>query len=516
MGLEQQIVLRTARMGGFVKEDVLAYVDELNSKIYALEEEKSALQKKLETGGMSDKEKTSYEEELARLRGELGTTKNQLRAAQDELKKRPVIDGSGEGGASAEELEAVQAELADARTKIESMSSELTDTQAELNAAKAEIEMAQENAAEQAKKIEDLNADNEQLRQDLSQAVAQSLMGGADDDAKATLSAELVDLQQKNAELQAKLNDTAEEAASLKAELEAKDSMFAEQANLSNESDLKRLAEYEAQIADLQHSLAEKQQEIDAQAQQIVELQENSTDIGSGMSALFLEAQQTTNRLKAEAKKDAEKRVKEATEQAEAIVAEATAKADEMIANATAQSEQTVANANAQAETTITGANAQAEATIANANAEAEQKLNDADAKAIKIVADAEDSVRQSLVDAERRTKTTTDTARTVRALLRSEIDNVAKKFNELTLVLENLTEQTGSRLTEAKGVISEARSTITENEELPSFESFDELVAKSFGKVNTTASIGDDHGDKKDVTFDDIAKASSEAGSWN
>ena len=130
MGLEQQIVLRTARMGGFVKEDVLAYVDELNSKIYALEEEKSALQKKLETGGMSDKEKTSYEEELARLRGELGTTKNQLRAAQDELKKRPVIDGSGEGGASAEELEAVQAELADARTKIESMSSELTDTQA--------------------------------------------------------------------------------------------------------------------------------------------------------------------------------------------------------------------------------------------------------------------------------------------------------------------------------------------------------------------------------------------------
>ena len=303
MGLEQQIVLRTARMGGFVKEDVLAYVDELNSKIYALEEEKSALQKKLETGGMSDKEKTSYEEELARLRGELGTTKNQLRAAQDELKKRPVIDGSGEGGASAEELEAVQAELADARTKIESMSSELTDTQAELNAAKAEIEMAQENAAEQAKKIEDLNADNEQLRQDLSQAVAQSLMGGADDDAKATLSAELVDLQQKNAELQAKLNDTAEEAASLKAELEAKDSMFAEQANLSNESDLKRLAEYEAQIADLQHSLAEKQQEIDAQAQQIVELQENSTDIGSGMSALFLEAQQTTNRLKAEAKK---------------------------------------------------------------------------------------------------------------------------------------------------------------------------------------------------------------------
>ena len=37
--MEQQNILRTTKIGGgFVKEDVLAYVDELNSQIYALQE----------------------------------------------------------------------------------------------------------------------------------------------------------------------------------------------------------------------------------------------------------------------------------------------------------------------------------------------------------------------------------------------------------------------------------------------------------------------------------------------
>ena len=94
-------VLRTTKIGGgFVKEDVLNYVDELNSKNYLLQEEVDKLKKQMESGGgLSDAKEAEFEAELSRLRGELGTTKNQLRAAQDELKNRPVIEVDGEGGA---------------------------------------------------------------------------------------------------------------------------------------------------------------------------------------------------------------------------------------------------------------------------------------------------------------------------------------------------------------------------------------------------------------------------------
>ena len=44
--MDSPTVLRTARFGGFVKEDVLAHVDALNAKIFALEEKLAAEQEK--------------------------------------------------------------------------------------------------------------------------------------------------------------------------------------------------------------------------------------------------------------------------------------------------------------------------------------------------------------------------------------------------------------------------------------------------------------------------------------
>ncbi|MBR3679151.1 MAG: hypothetical protein IKL87_02995 [Oscillospiraceae bacterium] len=41
-------VLRTAFMGGYVKEDVLAYIDQQNMMLYNLEEENKRLQKELD------------------------------------------------------------------------------------------------------------------------------------------------------------------------------------------------------------------------------------------------------------------------------------------------------------------------------------------------------------------------------------------------------------------------------------------------------------------------------------
>ena len=128
--MDQPSVLRTARMGGFVKEDVLKYIDELNSKIYALEEERDEWKEKAASGGgMSETKEQEYESELSRLRGELGTTKNQLRAAQEELKNRPVIEGGDSAGATEELLQLRQQAAAAAE--------QLTNANADLEASRA-------------------------------------------------------------------------------------------------------------------------------------------------------------------------------------------------------------------------------------------------------------------------------------------------------------------------------------------------------------------------------------------
>ncbi|HBI85676.1 MAG TPA: hypothetical protein DDX71_05240 [Ruminococcus sp.] len=490
--MDQPNVLRTTKIGGgFVKEDVLAYVDELNSQIYALQEERDELKKRNASGGgLDESAQAQYEAELTRLRGELGTTKNQLRAAQDELKNRPVIDG-GEGGISPAELEAARQEA--------------TDAKADLAAVQAELQVAQEEAAETSTKIteleariESLNEDNLALRSDLAEAAAQALTAGGNEEAAAKVAAlqsQVSDAEAKVSVLQEQLNVSEAELASLRSELDAKNAMIEEQAGLSNEQDLQKLAVYEAQIAEQNSTLADKEREIESLQQQVADLKENSADSSFDMGSLFAEAQKTANKVVNEARQKAEQRVKDATTQAETILSEATAKAEEAVQSANKQAEQTIADANKQADETIS-----------NANAEAEKKINDADAQAVKTVADAEETARASLAEAEKRNKTTSETARTVRALLRSEIDSVSKKFNEISLVLENLTGQASSRLNEAKNVITEARGTVNDDDELPNFDSFDEVANKAFGGK-----------EKGEFSFDDLAESAGEnSGSWS
>lgn len=293
--------------------------------------------------------------------------------------------------------------------------------------------------------------------------------------------------------------NSAAEIAALQAEVASKNQAL-EEAGGSSAEDLKKISELESVIAELNASIDEKNREIDNLKAQVEDLQENGADSSNDFSALFMEAQMTAKKVAVEARQKADKRINDANAQAEAIVSEANAKAEE-----------TINNANAQANQTINAANAQADTTISNANAEAERKINDADAKAIKTVAEAEESVRVSLADAERRSKTTIDTARTVRALLRSEIDGVSKKFNEISLILENLTDQAGSRLNEARNVINDARGTVNEDDDVPSFESFDEVASKSFSKVSEGTKSNNNPANFE-FNFEDLAKNASDS----
>ena len=83
MGEQSPTVLRETKMGqrGFVKEDVITYLDELNSKIVALEDELKASKE----GGASDpQEVIKYRNQVENLQEKLNTSNNALRAAKKE------------------------------------------------------------------------------------------------------------------------------------------------------------------------------------------------------------------------------------------------------------------------------------------------------------------------------------------------------------------------------------------------------------------------------------------------
>lgn len=114
--------LKTVNFGGFDKKDVLAYVDELNTKIYTLEAELDEKKALLESADGSGVNNEKYDELLAADKAkitELQTSndslKNQMKSLEDELEAKDK---------EIEELKAQTAELEDqlqeAKNKIAS------------------------------------------------------------------------------------------------------------------------------------------------------------------------------------------------------------------------------------------------------------------------------------------------------------------------------------------------------------------------------------------------------------
>ena len=90
--MDEPVVLRTAKVGGFVKDDVLQYVDELNSKNVALEEQIKALQ---EAGPADPQEIAKYRSQIDNLQDKLNAANNSLRTIKSEnetIKKQHESD----------------------------------------------------------------------------------------------------------------------------------------------------------------------------------------------------------------------------------------------------------------------------------------------------------------------------------------------------------------------------------------------------------------------------------------
>jgi len=82
--MQEPTVLRETKIGqkGFIKEDVMQYLDELNSKIISLETD---LQKASETGPADPQEIIKYRNQVDNLQEKLNASNNALRAAKAEL-----------------------------------------------------------------------------------------------------------------------------------------------------------------------------------------------------------------------------------------------------------------------------------------------------------------------------------------------------------------------------------------------------------------------------------------------
>lgn len=131
--------LRTVNFGGFDKKDVLAYVDELNTKIYNLE--------------------------------------TQLQEKTDAL---AAYEASGGAAASEnfEGKEALEKKLEESQKKVEESHVKVSELMASTDSLKLQLTTAESDAAEKDAQIEQLKNEIEELKQKVSDAEASAAAGG--------------------------------------------------------------------------------------------------------------------------------------------------------------------------------------------------------------------------------------------------------------------------------------------------------------------------------------------------
>lgn len=354
--MDEPTVLRTTKIGGgFVKEDVLTYLDELNSKILSLQEDNEKL-KKAGPSKSNDDEVRKYKNQIDNLQEKLNASNNALRNAK-------------------KELEAAQTTIAQlqAGKPVVAGTAAAPVNNAQLDAAKKEIE----------------NLKN-QLRAAQKAASAQPV----NNNDAAELAKVKQDLSRMTNDLAAKAKTIAEKTQ----ESAAKDAKIAQ---LTKES--------AAAIAKKDEEIAKKNAEIAKKDDEIKNLNEKASNPALMISDLFVQAQKTTDQLKADAQ-----------EKADALTKEAAEKAEKVISDAKAEAEKTVSAANTTAESCIKDANVKAKNTIDEANKHAD---------------------------------TVNEMSATVRKMLLNEIESINSKFSDIT-----------ARLDEAKDVVSEARKAIDTN----------------------------------------------------
>lgn len=446
-------VLRTTKIGnGFVKEDVLTYLDELNSKIESLEDD---LKKAKESGASDPQELTKYRNQVDNLQEKLNASNNALRAARkenEELKKQLEAAGRGAAPAGAPVNAQAQQALEAAKKEIESLRSQLKTAQAAGGQGNAQAAAQAQQALDAAKKeIEALRgqvktAEQKAVAAEQKAAAAAAAAPAGAASGNPAAEAELVKVKADLERIGNDLENMTTEMAAKRKELTEKDDRIAA---LTKEKD---------------EAVAQKDEEIKALKEEIEQVKDDANNPVAMMGTMFAEAQKTVNALKAQAKSEAEAVTKEAKDKA----AQMTKEASEVLDKATKE-------ANQKADQIINDANRTAEKTIAEADSKAKATVAEADSKADKV----------------------NEMSASVRKMLLNEIESVNSKFSDIYSSINKLTNQATDRMNQAKNIFAEARSTVedttkSDKTEKPKFDSFGSAPKKE-NKPEEIKSSSDD-----------------------
>ncbi len=425
--MEQQNILRETKgmQKGFVKEDVLEYLDELNSRN---DELKKQLQELSGQKPGDSQELIKYRNQIDNLQEKLNASNNALRVAKkenEELQQQiaklkaggaaPAGGGANVDAQAKAALEAAKKEIDSLRNQLKAANEKASATgnaQPASDAAKKEIESLKEQ----------LKATNDKLAAAEKKASEATKSAPANDN-----TAELAKAKQEILKISTELKTKSAELESAK----------------KNASDLNTKVQ---NLTKASEEVAKKDEEISKLNSEVADLKNKleNPDTMSMMGALFADAQKMVNQHKAEAEKNASQTLKEAEDKANALIREANATADKTIREANSTAEKTLREANIAAEKTVNEANRNAENAVNEANRQAKMAIDDANSKAGKI----------------------NEMSATVRSMLLNEINSVNNKFNDITNSINKLTGQAKDRMSEAQIIIGEAKKAVEPNSE--------------------------------------------------
>lgn len=339
--MDQPNVLRETKMGqkGFVKEDVLMYIDELNSQN---EELKKELEKS--SGSAADpQEIIKYRNQIDNLQEKLNASNNALRQAKKENEElQQQISKLKAGGAAP----AAGGANIDAQTKaaLEAARKEIDSLRAQLKAANEKTAAAPAQAVNNAA-LDAAKKEIDTLKAQLKAAAEKAEKPAAVDNKSAE---ELAKANEQITKITAELKSKTDELDSVKRTVSEKDSKIDELTKAKDEAVKKG------------EEAAKKDEEIAKLNAEIADLKANSNDPAAIMGSLFAEAQRTVSQLKLQAEQEANRTTKDADDKAAAVVREANMTAEKTIREANMAAEKAIAEANMKAKMTVEDANSKA------------------------------------------------------------------------------------------------------------------------------------------------------------
>lgn len=249
--------LKTVRVGGFDKKDVLAYVDDLNTKIYTLEAELDEKKALLESsGGGAGVDTSKYDELLAADKAKI----SELMTSNDSLKiqLKSVEDEMAEKDKELEELKkqnsALEEQLQEAKNKaasagpVDSSAMDLSNVFIEAQkTANSIVTQAKDNARkmdEDAKKLANQVVDD-------ANGKASTIIKSADDKASRILT----DAEDKSAEMRAAASNIKTVIATEISEIETNVHKLTEVLQLFSNESLSKLSEAKNVIDKAQESI---------------------------------------------------------------------------------------------------------------------------------------------------------------------------------------------------------------------------------------------------------------------